>query len=130
MSQEQPSSSLRAYFGWRLRHWRQTNGLTQLELGELLGYDHSHLSKVENGDRWPPPDLPAHADRLLDTGGELAMLWPHVERERQQLVRSAPARWLANNAPGASQYRSKADAVAAIERLLVWAYHEMVTELG
>ncbi|GAA4688049.1 helix-turn-helix transcriptional regulator [Streptomyces chumphonensis] len=62
-------------FGRRLRYWRSRAGLTQAQLGELLGYHHSHISKVERGFRGPPPRFSEAADGLLGTGGELAALW-------------------------------------------------------
>ncbi|MGW2254635.1 helix-turn-helix domain-containing protein [Kitasatospora sp. NPDC001660] len=78
-----PSARLR--FGHRLRHWREVRGLSQAELGRLLGYDDSLISRVENARRWPPPGLPARADELLATGGELAELWQPVRQEREHL---------------------------------------------
>ncbi|MGY0235369.1 helix-turn-helix domain-containing protein [Longispora urticae] len=65
----------RARFGARLRYWRTVAGLTQAQLGKLLGYHHSYLCKVERGQRWPPGSLPRRADDLLATGGELDALW-------------------------------------------------------
>ncbi|MGA8116039.1 MAG: helix-turn-helix transcriptional regulator [Actinocatenispora sp.] len=77
-----PSSSLPAYFGWRLRHWRQQRRLTQAELGRQIGYDHSHISKVEIGERCPPRELAALCDERLDTNGELTALWPLLARNQ------------------------------------------------
>lgn len=76
-----PSSSLAAYFGWRLRHWRQRRRITQAELGSDIGYDHSHISKVEIGERCPPQDLAVRCDERLGTDGELAALWPLLAGE-------------------------------------------------
>ncbi|MGS2619939.1 helix-turn-helix domain-containing protein [Micromonospora sp. LZ34] len=121
-----PCASLRAYFGWRLRHWRLVSGMTQRELGRRLGYDHTHLSKVESGDRWPPPELPNLIDRLFDTGGELAALWPLVERERQQATRVSPAGLGDGGLPTS---RPGSDAVAGMEALLR-AYHAAGDEFG
>lgn len=89
---EDASISIRGYFGSRLRHWRKRANLTQAGLARQLGYDQSHISKVESGERWPPPDLPGRADRLFDTGGELSQLWPLVERERQLALNLEPQR--------------------------------------
>ena len=78
----EPSGSLKAYFGWRLRHWRNVRGLTQRQLGERTGDSDDEISKVETAERWAPPGLAERCDRELGTGGELAALWPLVERER------------------------------------------------
>ncbi|MBW1597674.1 helix-turn-helix domain-containing protein [Streptomyces sp. JJ38] len=64
-----------AAFGRRLRYWRSRSGLTQAQLGSLLGYHHSHISKMERGFRGPPPRFPEAADELLRSGGELTALW-------------------------------------------------------
>lgn len=85
----EPSGSLRAYFGWRLRYWRRTRNMTQEALGQRIGYDNSQISKVESGDRWPPEDLAYRCDEVLSTGGELAGLWPLVNVERQRTTSEA-----------------------------------------
>ena len=86
----EPSGSLRAYFGWRLRHWRRTRNMTQEALGQRIGYDNSQISKVESGDRWPPEDLAHRTDEVLSTGGELGGLWPLVNVERQRSTGEGP----------------------------------------
>ncbi|MBB4950848.1 transcriptional regulator with XRE-family HTH domain [Kitasatospora gansuensis] len=82
-----PTLSARSDFGARLRHWRLLRGLSQAELGRRLGYDDSHISRVENTRRWPPAGMAERLDELLGTAGELAGLWPQVERERRRLAR-------------------------------------------
>ncbi|MFJ9520220.1 helix-turn-helix domain-containing protein [Kitasatospora sp. NPDC101801] len=81
------AGSARSDFGARLRHWRLLRGLSQAELGRRLGYDDSHISRVENTRRWPPAGMAERLDELLDTAGELAGIWPQVERERRRLAR-------------------------------------------
>ncbi|MGK4579484.1 helix-turn-helix domain-containing protein [Kitasatospora sp. HPMI-4] len=78
-----PAASAHARFGDRLRHWRRLRGLSQAELGRRLGYHDSHISRVETTRRWPPAGMAERTDRLLDTGGELSILWPAVEYERR-----------------------------------------------
>jgi transcriptional regulator with XRE-family HTH domain len=78
----EPSSSLKAYFGWRLRHWRNVRGLTQRQLGERTGDSDDEISKIETAERWPPPGLAERCDQELGTSGELAALWPLVEGQR------------------------------------------------
>jgi DNA-binding XRE family transcriptional regulator len=87
----EPSGSLRAYFGWRLRHWRRSRNMTQDALGQRIGYDNSQISKVESGDRWPPEDLAHRSDEVLSTGGELGGLWPLVNVERERGTGEMPA---------------------------------------
>ncbi|GAA0672994.1 hypothetical protein GCM10010193_27030 [Kitasatospora atroaurantiaca] len=91
------SGSARSRFGSRLRHWRRLRGLSQAELGRRLGYDDSHISRVENTRRWPPAGMAERIDELLGTDGELAELWPQVEQERQRLAQRGRA--LATPAP-------------------------------
>ncbi|MFJ8622843.1 helix-turn-helix domain-containing protein [Kitasatospora sp. NPDC093550] len=83
--------SARLRFGRRLRHWREARGLSQAELGRLLGYHNSLISRVENARRWPPPGMPARAEELLLAGGELADLWQTVRQERERLGELAAA---------------------------------------
>lgn len=78
----------RRAFGSRLRAWREAAGLTQRQLGQRLGYDHTFVSRIESGTRRPPPSLPGRADDLLGTGGELSALWP--ARPREPVTRFVP----------------------------------------
>lgn len=84
-SSEHPSADKR--FGQRLRHWRTTAGLTQAELGRELTYDHSYVSKVESGTRWPPRELAERCDGLLAADGELLSLWGQGDAERRRRER-------------------------------------------
>ncbi|MFD4657575.1 helix-turn-helix domain-containing protein [Kitasatospora sp. NPDC058444] len=86
------AEAARLRFGRRLRHWRETRGLSQAEFGRLLGYHDSLISRVENARRWPPPGMPARADELLLADGELAELWRTAQREREQLGERAATR--------------------------------------
>jgi transcriptional regulator with XRE-family HTH domain len=80
------SCPARLRFGRRLRHWRTTAALTQAELGRALTYDHSYISKVESGVRWPPKELAERCDRLLGARRELIELWSVAEEERRREV--------------------------------------------
>lgn len=40
-------------FGARVREIRQKRGLTQVELGERLGFPQNRVSEIENGSRSP-----------------------------------------------------------------------------
>jgi transcriptional regulator with XRE-family HTH domain len=74
-------ASPRHHFGNVLRHWRLARALTQRQLGDLLGYDHTHISKLESGQRRPPPGFAERCDAVLDTGGALTALLPETRRE-------------------------------------------------
>ncbi|WP_405800867.1 helix-turn-helix domain-containing protein [Streptomyces halstedii] len=63
-----------AAFGARLRALRRGAGLTQLQLGQLVGYHHTLISKLESGLREPPAGLADRLDPLLGSRGELAAL--------------------------------------------------------
>jgi len=75
--------SLQAYFGWRLRHWRTLRDLTQTQLGKLTGDSADEIRKVELAHRWPPPGFAERCDTALAADGELATLWPFVDKERR-----------------------------------------------
>ncbi|MFJ2866512.1 helix-turn-helix domain-containing protein [Kitasatospora sp. NPDC087314] len=124
-------ASARLRFGHRLRHWREARGLSQTELGRLLGYHNSLISRVENARRWPPPGLPARADELLLTGGELAALWQPVRRERERLGElAAPARPPFDGAgPGLSADRPDAVTFEVLGHLLD-VYRAAATHIG
>jgi len=80
----------RVHFGHRLRHWRRTAGLTQAELGRQLAYDHSYISRVETGSRWPTMVLADRCDSLLGAGGDLLDAWRRVADERESLLEPDP----------------------------------------
>jgi transcriptional regulator with XRE-family HTH domain len=84
-------------FGAELRRWRLARRVSQRTLGELIWYSQEIVAKVEKGERWPPWDLATRCDAALGTEGELAALWPGVERERlasdgRRKARRMPAR--------------------------------------
>ncbi|MFJ8622758.1 helix-turn-helix domain-containing protein [Kitasatospora sp. NPDC093550] len=58
-------------FGARLRHWRRRAGLTQVQLGAAIGYDHTAVSKIEHGARRVTPRIADRIDELLGAEGEL-----------------------------------------------------------
>lgn len=86
---ESSSCPARISFGRRLRHWRRHAGLTQAELGRKMAYDHSFISRVERGSRWPTRELALRCDELLGASGELVDLWRQADLERQSPHRPA-----------------------------------------
>jgi transcriptional regulator with XRE-family HTH domain len=67
-------TNARLAFGRRLRYWRQLAGLTQRQLAAALRFNHTYVSRLENGVREIPIKVAAHADDLLAAGGELTEL--------------------------------------------------------
>ncbi|MGH8905912.1 MAG: helix-turn-helix domain-containing protein [Egibacteraceae bacterium] len=79
-----PYASARHFFGAELRRWRERRGLSQHRLGEQANFDASLIGKVEKAERMPSPALAQACDRVLETEGALARLWPLVDQERQR----------------------------------------------
>ncbi|MFJ4913795.1 helix-turn-helix transcriptional regulator [Streptomyces sp. NPDC088726] len=66
-----PDKSPGARFGLLLRRLRDERGLTQDELGELMGCSGTHISAVETNRRPPTQRFAKSADRALATGDRL-----------------------------------------------------------
>lgn len=128
----QPSASIRAYFGWRLRHWRSARGLSQAGLGHAVGYDATYISKLESSQRWPSPGLAARIDQFLNTGGELDTLWPLVERERQLACPTGRAEDAAVQERSAEEMPTRWPGMCAMDALeqLLAAYDGMAGVMG
>lgn len=54
--------------GERIKAYRGRNGLTQRQLGELLGVKQVDISLFENGRKEPPPELEAAFNSLKEKG--------------------------------------------------------------
>ncbi|MQS16768.1 helix-turn-helix domain-containing protein [Streptomyces kaniharaensis] len=70
-----PTSSPWAPFGIQLRRSREAAGLKQEELAPLCECSPSHLSYVELAHRPPSRSLAELADKALQTGGTLMLMW-------------------------------------------------------
>jgi transcriptional regulator with XRE-family HTH domain len=70
-----PPASSAVCLGAVLRHLRTLQGLTQAELGRLVGYGGSYISAVERAAVRPSHALVDRCDRALQADGVLAMLW-------------------------------------------------------
>jgi predicted ATPase/DNA-binding XRE family transcriptional regulator len=73
-------------FGKLLRQHRKVYGLTQKELAEAIGYDHSLVSRVENERHCPPPDFVEKAVTVLDLSSDAAQYF----RSAYDTTRSSP----------------------------------------
>jgi transcriptional regulator with XRE-family HTH domain len=74
----EPSASVPAYFGAELRRLRKAAGLTQEELGERINYTGALIGMIETTLRTPTLQFAEMCDRVLETGGVFARLWPLV----------------------------------------------------
>lgn len=75
-----PSGSLTALYGAKLRKLRTRAGLTQRELGVKVHLTHSRIAQFELGKETPPQDVSERLDELLEADGDLADLWDHLHR--------------------------------------------------
>ncbi|MGA4840016.1 helix-turn-helix domain-containing protein [Streptomyces sp. G45] len=76
-----PTTSLAALYGTKLRRLRQRAGWTQRQLGAQVPIAHSRIAQYELGNEIPTKDVSDILDRLLGANGELSELWWHVQRE-------------------------------------------------
>ncbi|MET8813501.1 helix-turn-helix transcriptional regulator [Streptomyces sp. NPDC004549] len=67
-SEPELSDSLRI-FGAVLKSLRELAGLTQEEFARRVGYSLAYIAKIEQGKRFPPPELPARAEEALGAHG-------------------------------------------------------------
>ncbi|MET9600298.1 helix-turn-helix transcriptional regulator [Streptomyces sp. NPDC006459] len=74
-----PSASLAALYGAKLRKLRLRAGLTQRQLGDKVPIAHSRIAQFELGNEVPPEDVNRHLDELLGADGDLVDLWSHVK---------------------------------------------------
>jgi transcriptional regulator with XRE-family HTH domain len=63
-------------FGQELRRLRQQRGMSLARFAELISYDASYLSRIENGRRRPTAALAHACDAALRTDGRLSLLVP------------------------------------------------------
>ena len=73
-----PSASVPAYFGAQLRRHRKSARLTQDELGERINYTGALIGMIETTLRVPTFQFAEMCDRVLDTDGLFAGLWPLI----------------------------------------------------
>ncbi|MFJ8694388.1 helix-turn-helix domain-containing protein, partial [Streptomyces roseolilacinus] len=75
-----PSESLSALFGAKLRKLRNAAELTQRQLGAMIPIAHSMIARFELGTETPTQQVAEALDRLLHADGDLVDLWLHVVR--------------------------------------------------
>ncbi|MFS4096639.1 helix-turn-helix domain-containing protein [Streptomyces sp. AF1A] len=77
-----PSASPLDYYGFELRRFRETAGLTQKQLGDIINFTASLVGQVETARKLPTLDFSERADAALCTGGLLSRLQPLVMRSQ------------------------------------------------
>lgn len=75
-----PSTSLAALYGSKLRKLRTRTGWTQRELGDKVPIAHCRIAQFELGKETPPEDISNKLDALLGADGDLTDLWGHAKR--------------------------------------------------
>ncbi|MDH6113980.1 transcriptional regulator with XRE-family HTH domain [Kitasatospora sp. MAP12-15] len=70
-----PASSPLAAFAVQLRRSREAKGLSQVAFGKLICFSDSWVSCVERATRVPTHSFAVSADRVLETGGTLELMW-------------------------------------------------------
>ncbi|MFC4493026.1 Scr1 family TA system antitoxin-like transcriptional regulator [Streptomyces ovatisporus] len=119
-----PSASLAALYGAKLRKLRTRAGWTQRELGDRVPVAHSRIAQFELGNETPPEDVAGKLDELLRADGDLTDLWRHVRRTpipdwaRMFVTYEARAtamhKYMAHSLPGLLQTESYARAVLSV----------------
>jgi transcriptional regulator with XRE-family HTH domain len=124
-----PTSSMAALFGDRVRRLRAAAGLTQTELGARAHVVGTRITQVErtSGAR-PTRELARALDEVLSADGLLTDLWPYVYREAfpdwsqrfmEYSARAAGIRqYAAHVVPGLLQTEDYARAVLGVGRTL------------
>ncbi|MGW0560158.1 helix-turn-helix domain-containing protein [Streptomyces sp. NPDC003016] len=121
-----PSTSLAALYGAKLRKFRLRAGWTQRELGDQVPIAHNRIAQFELGKETPPEDIDRKLDELLGADGDLTDLWGHVKRTpfpdwvRTFMAYEARAarmfKYMAHAVPGLLQTEAYARALLRISR--------------
>ncbi|TDC73880.1 XRE family transcriptional regulator [Actinomadura sp. 7K507] len=76
-----PTESVAALFGAKLRNLRDKAGLSQAQLAEAVNYSNDTISKVETAAQAPSPELAARLDAHFNTGDTFQELQPLAAKE-------------------------------------------------
>lgn len=125
----EPSRSMAALFGSRVRRLRTAAGLTQAELGERTHVVSTRITQIERSSGAKPTlELARALDTALGADSLLVDLWPYVYREtfpdwsRAFIEHSARAvsirQYAAHVVPGLLQTEDYARAVLSLDQLL------------
>jgi transcriptional regulator with XRE-family HTH domain len=75
-----PTASLAALLGARIRRLRRAKGWSQTELAAKGATSQGRLAQMELGRETPSQTVCQLLDQALDADGELLALWAHIER--------------------------------------------------
>ncbi|GAA3021072.1 helix-turn-helix transcriptional regulator [Kitasatospora albolonga] len=75
-----PASTPLAFVANEIRAYRDRAGLSQDQVGELLGYTADTIGLVERARRAPKKELLDRLDQVLNAHGGLSRLWPLVQQ--------------------------------------------------
>ncbi|MEU9011378.1 helix-turn-helix transcriptional regulator [Streptomyces sp. NPDC048479] len=119
-----PSASLAALYGTKLRKLRVRAGWTQRELGGKVPIAHSRIAQFELGNETPPEDIDRKLDALLGADCDLTDLWGHIKRTpfpdwvrkfvSYESNATAMHKYLAHSVPGLLQTESYARAMLEV----------------
>ncbi|WP_414168164.1 helix-turn-helix domain-containing protein [Streptoverticillium reticulum] len=131
-----PSVSLEALYGAKLRKLRVRAGWTQRELGDQVPIAHSRIAQYELGKEVPTETVSGRLDKLLGADGDLHDLWQHIKRfpfpdsMRKHLECEAKAtaihKYLAHCVPGLLQTEAYAREVMRVGQ--PWCTPEEIEE--
>ncbi len=77
-----PGASPLDYYGFELRRLRETAGLTQRQLGDIVNYTGSLVGQVETARKLPTPEFSERVDAALGADGLLSRLVVLVMRSQ------------------------------------------------
>ncbi|MEU1824544.1 helix-turn-helix transcriptional regulator [Streptomyces abikoensis] len=131
-----PSSSLPALYGTKLRKLRERAGWTQKELAEKVFLSHSRIAQFELGKEIPAAEVSEMLDEVLGADGDLHDLWAHLQRlppsdafrkyKEYEAKATAIHQYQAHCVPGLLQ--TEAYAREIMSHALPWASAEEVDE--
>jgi transcriptional regulator with XRE-family HTH domain len=75
-----PGASPLDYYGFELRRHRESAGLTQRQLGDIVNYTGSLVGQIETARKLPTPEFSERVDAALGTDGLLSRLTMLVMR--------------------------------------------------
>lgn len=76
-----PTKSVAALLGTKVRHFRELAGLTQVQLGSLVCTSNTRIAKIELGTDPPTPVMAADLDKVLQADGAITELVPFLEQQ-------------------------------------------------
>ncbi len=88
-----------------LQHWRKLRGLSQKQLAVQMGYDPSHISKIEGGHHRPTEGFAKRADTVLHAWLTILRRWREYDASERAAVvaRRAAARDCEDTTEGAGE---------------------------